>query len=195
MKSLQINRPKISTVLMIVMVTLLIFSRKAKVWLIAGMMMIGFFKPEIPDLNSNQKLNPAPAMEIVGINGHTISLQKLKGKVVFVNFWATWCPPCLAELPSINSLYQKLKNDTNVVFLAIDVDNDLSKSSRFLHDKGYTIPVFGGDDVHVPPSLYANGIPTTLVINKNGEIVFSHFNRANYNGEKFEQFISALAKQ
>ncbi len=191
---MQFNRSQIGTVLMLVVVALLFFSHSAKTWLIAGMMMLGFFNPDIPDLRSNQKLAPAPQMELSSINGQHISLKKLKGKVVFVNFWATWCPPCLAELPSINSLYQKLKNDTNIVFLAVDVDNDLSRSSRFLLEKGYSIPDVGGDDAHVPRFFYSEGIPSTYVINKKGEIVFRHFNRANYNGEKFKQFILELSK-
>ena len=191
---MQFNRSQIGTVLMLVAVAVLLFSHSTKTRLIAGMMMLGFFKPDIPDLHSNQKLMLAPPIEVSGINGQQISLQKLKGKVVFVNFWATWCAPCLAELPSINSLYRKLKNDTNIVFLAVDVDNDLSKSSRFLLDKGYTLPDFGGDDAHVPRFYYSEGIPSTYVINKKGEIVFRHFNRANYDGDKFEQFILELSK-
>jgi len=160
-----------------------------------GLMAVGFFKPEIPAAGLGQFFGPAPDMEVKNINGKVINLQQLKGKVVFVNFWATWCPPCLGELPSVNTLYQKFRNDTNVVFLAVDVDNDLSKSTKFLQAKGYTMPVYAGDDLHVPHTLYNEGIPTTLVINKKGFIAFKHLNRANYADPAFEDFIVQLTKQ
>jgi thiol-disulfide isomerase/thioredoxin len=158
-----------------------------------GLMMLGFFKPDIP--KPGEKPMPAPQMQVQDINGRTTDLQQLKGKVVFINFWATWCPPCLAELPSINALYQKVKDNPNIVFITVDVDNNLQKSTQFLQNKGYTFAVYGGGPAQVTDKLYENGIPTTLVIDKKGNIVFSHFNRANYDDEKFERFLTGLSKQ
>jgi len=158
-----------------------------------GMMLLGFFKPDIP--KAGEKIAPAPAIQVQDINGKITDLQQLKGKVVFINFWATWCPPCLAELPSINALYQKAKNNPDIVFLTIDIDNNLRKSTQFLQNKGYTFSVYGGSPNQVPDKLYENGIPTTLVIDKKGNIVFTHFNRANYDDDKFLQFMLSLTKQ
>ncbi len=160
-----------------------------------GLMALGFFKPDIPPLKDRQNLNPAPAMLARSLQGNTVNLQQEKGKVIFVNFWATWCPPCLAELPSINGLYQKVKNNPNILFVTVDVDNNLEKSTQFIREKGYDLPVYGGDPIHVPDKLYENGIPTTLVIDKKGDVVFTHFNRANYDSDEFEQFIIGLTKQ
>ena len=134
-------------------------------------------------------------MQVQDINGRVTDLQKLKGKVMFVNFWATWCPPCLAELPSINKLYQKVKGNPDIVFLTIDIDNNLQKSTQFLQSKGYTFTVYGGSPAQVPDKLYENGIPTTLVIDKRGNIVFNHFNRANYDDDMFTAYLIGLSKQ
>lgn len=191
----KITWSQISTVLLVVFAIAVLFSKRFKSWIIVGMMAVGFFKPNVPSLKDRPNLGPAPAMLARSINGNTVDLQQEKGKVVFVNFWATWCPPCLAEMPSINSLYQKVKNNPNIVFVTVDVDNDLQKSTRFAKDKGYDFPVYGGDSAHVPDKLYENGIPTTLVIDKKGNLVFTHFNRANYDDEKFEQFLSDLSKE
>ena len=180
---------------MVVFVVAYLYSARMKSWLIMGLMMIGFFKPEIPKSRSGDKPEPAPAMLVQNTAGETFDLQQQKGKVVFINFWATWCPPCLAELPSINTLYQKIKADTNIVFVTVDVDNNLVKSSQFLKDKGYTFPVYGGDESHVPNSLFGEGIPTTLVVDKQGNVVFRHLNRANYAGEEFIKFVSDLGKK
>ncbi len=195
MQRYKLNWSNITTVLMVLIAALLIFSPRLKSWVIIGLMTIGFFKPDVPSLKDPQNLSPAPAMLARSLDNKTVDLQQEKGKVVFVNFWATWCPPCLAELPSINQLYEKVKDNPNIVFVTVDVDNNLSKSTQFIKDKGYDLPVYGGDPAHVPNSLFENGIPTTLVIDKKGNVVFSHFNRANYDDEKFLQFMSELSKE
>jgi len=184
---------RILTVLLVIFVVAYLYSPRVKSWVIMGLMMVGFFKPDIP--KHSEKPVPAPQMQVQDVNGRVTDLQQLKGKVVFINFWATWCPPCLAELPSINALYQKVKNNPHIVFLTIDIDNNLQKSTQFLQNKGYTFTVYGGNPAQVSDKLYENGIPTTLVIDKKGNIVFNHFNRANYNDDKFEQFISGLSNQ
>ena len=65
-------------------------------------------------------------------SGNVVQLNDLKGKVVFINFWATWCPPCIHELPSIDQLRQSLKDNKDIVFLMVDVDGDIDKSSAFM---------------------------------------------------------------
>lgn len=102
--------------------------------------------------------------------GNTITLAELKGKVVFINFWATWCPPCIAEMPSIASLKETFKDHKDLVFLMVDVDNNLKKSMKFMSKEKLDLPV------HVPASsipstLLGSSIPTTVIIDKKGEIV------------------------
>jgi thiol-disulfide isomerase/thioredoxin len=160
-----------------------------------GFMMIGFFKPVIPQYKPGDKLLPVPSIDIQTADGKAINLQQLKGKVVFINFWATWCPPCLAELPSINKLYRKVKDNPNIVFITVDIDNNLAKSSQFIRDKGYSFSVYGGDGNGNLAKLNEDGIPVTLVIDKQGNIVYDHGNRANYDDDKFEQFITGLSMQ
>jgi len=185
----------ISTALLALLLVAVIFSPRAKSWLIMGLMMLGFFKPDIPQIKPGEKFEPLPAMQVQSADGEVIDLQQRKGKVIFINFWATWCAPCLAEMPSVNALYEKVKNNPNIIFLAVDVDNNLQKSSKFLLNKGYQFPAYGGDAAHVPDKLFGNGIPTTLVADKKGNIVFTHFNRANYDNDEFVKFLTDLAKE
>jgi thiol-disulfide isomerase/thioredoxin len=188
----RITFDRMLTVLLVIFVVAYLYSPRVKSWVIMGLMMVGFFKPDIP--KPTEKSIPAPQMQVQDINGHVTDLQQLKGNVVFVNFWAMWCAPCLAELPSVNALYQKVKSNPNIVFLTVDIDNNLQKSTQFLQSKGYTFTVYGGSSAQVPDKLYENGIPTTLVIDKRGNIVFSHFNRANYNDDKFTAYLIGLSK-
>src|SRR5437588_6658240 len=97
----RITFDRILTVLLVMFVVAYLYSPRVKSWVIMGLMMVGFFKPDIP--KPGEKKVVAPQMQVQDINGRVIDLQQLKGKVVFINFWATWCPPCLAELPSINA--------------------------------------------------------------------------------------------
>ncbi|MDB5134396.1 MAG: TlpA family protein disulfide reductase [Mucilaginibacter sp.] len=157
-------------------------------------LMAGFFNPPIPK-TLGEKLYQAPPFEVQSINGKTINLQQQKGKVIFLNFWAVWCPPCLAELPSVNDLYLKIKDNPNIVFISVDVDNKLDRSVLMAKNRGYSFPVYGGNTDALPAQFFSGTIPTTLVINKQGFVVFDHINRANYNDDKFFNYITDLAKQ
>lgn len=173
-------------------VLLLFFNPSAKAWLIRGLMQVGLFQPQV----SAAALTAAPLNDITFIdaNNKPISLAQLRGKVVFINFWATWCPPCIAEMPSINQLHQSMAGNNNVVFLMVDADNDLSKSLPFMERHHYTLPVFNSVTA-IPQSMCGNSIPTTVVINKKGQMVFHHEGTADYSGQKFTTYLNALAAE
>src|ERR1700744_3525044 len=171
MKFKKITLSNVFTVLLVLFTVAVIFSARVKSWVIMGLLAVGFYNPHIPQLKPGEKLQPAPALVVQTVDGKVLDLQQQKGKVVFINFWATWCPPCLAELPSVNDLYLKVKDNPNIVFLSIDADNNLPKSSLFLKNKGYVFPVYGGEMKGLPHTFYPEIIPTTVVIDKKGFIV------------------------
>ncbi|MFD1772284.1 TlpA family protein disulfide reductase [Sphingobacterium suaedae] len=103
-------------------------------------------------------------------NGKTLSLRSLTGKVVFINFWATWCPPCIQEMPSIHQLKQSFNDTADVVFLMVDVDNNIEKSSAFMKKKKYDLPVYVPAS-DIPPDYLGGAIPTTVILDKKGEVV------------------------
>ncbi|MBC7654025.1 MAG: TlpA family protein disulfide reductase, partial [Oligoflexus sp.] len=126
----------------------MLISPKLKGIVIQGLMKIGLFQPKLPD-NTEAGSNAiiADTEQKSGIlfrdeNGNVIDLAELKGKVVFINFWATWCPPCIAEMPSINKLQEKFKDNKNFVVLMVDADNKLEKSKKFMTKNGYSLKVF-----------------------------------------------------
>ncbi|WP_156167606.1 MULTISPECIES: TlpA family protein disulfide reductase [Sphingobacterium] len=102
--------------------------------------------------------------------GKVLQLSALKGKVVFINFWATWCPPCIHELPSIDQLRQSLKDNKDIVFLMVDVDGDMEKSSAFMAENKYDLPLYiaAGE---IPAEFLGQSIPTTVILDKAGKIV------------------------
>ncbi len=108
-------------------------------------------------------------VSFTGQDGQTTAVSALKGKVVFINFWATWCPPCIKELPSINKLRHGFKDNDNVVFLMVDVDGKMEESSAFMKNNNYDLPVFipAGN---IPPDYLGDAIPTTVILDKKGSI-------------------------
>ncbi|HBN6702598.1 TPA: redoxin family protein [Elizabethkingia anophelis] len=102
--------------------------------------------------------------------GKTVSLNELKGKVVFINFWATWCPPCIQEMPSINKLKQSFKDNEEIVFLMVDVDNKMEKSTAFMAKNGYDLPVYVPAG-NIPPEYLGEAIPTTVILDKSGDMI------------------------
>lgn len=133
---------------------------------------------------AQQAINePAPAFAIKDLNGKTIALQDLKGKVVIVDFWATWCGPCKASLPGMQMAVNKYKNNPDVVFLFIDTwETDaefIAEVKKFVADHHYNdmhvlIDEKGSDgrQAKVVSSYQVTGIPTKFVIDKDGNIRF-----------------------
>lgn len=199
-KSLKSN---IGFVITLIFISILVFSPKAKGLLMTGMVRTGLFDADITGLEP--KPGAVPTAETTGENlpvvssalftsseGTMLDLARLKGKVVFLNFWTTWCPPCIAEMPSVNRLYNKLKNNKNVVFVLADADGKLEKSTAFMKKKKYDLPVYipAGE---IPEQLFRGSLPTTVIINAKGEIVFAHEGMANYDTPEMEKFLNELS--
>lgn len=123
--------------------------------------------------------------------GELIKLNDLEGKVVFINFWATWCPPCIAEMPNINKLYQQYQDDDQVVFLMISLDRKFETAVKFLDQKGYAFDIQEPQG-NIPRDFNTRGIPITYVLGKNGEIEYTRVGMGNYNTQKFKEFLEEL---
>jgi len=120
------------------------------------------------------------------LNGEDFKMSDTKGKVVFLNFWATWCPPCVGEMPSIQRLYEKLK-DEEVVFVCVSQE-DSSKVSRFIKEKGFTFPIYTMKGA--PPAVFnTQGIPATFILTSEGKVAFRHVGGAKWDDEKTVDFI------
>ena len=186
----------ILTWLFVVFIASMLIFPGVKAGAIRGLMTVGFFQPKIPvtEENTGTSKTAGPSLFLSDIKGQTLDLADLKGKVLFINFWATWCPPCIAEMPSIESLYSKFKNNKEVVFLMIDADNNPVKSIDFMKKNGWTLPVFFPAG-NIYGDYFTGTLPTTVIIDKNGVITFKHSGTADYSNPKFENYLEELSKK
>ncbi|MFT3902919.1 MAG: TlpA disulfide reductase family protein [Niabella sp.] len=182
----------ITTALLAIFVVAMLISPDVKAWAIQGLMKVGLFQPGVESASATPNETPKEwDVNMVDGKGDTITGSSLKGKVVFVNVWATWCPPCIAEMPSIGKLYQKFKNNPDVMFLLVDADNNMKKANRFLNRRKLDLPVHNSN-MELPAEWFQGSLPTTVILDKAGNIVYRHVGAADYGNEKFARFLDGL---
>lgn len=116
----------------------------------------------------------APALALSDLEGQTVRLEALRGKVVLVDFWATWCAPCLEELPFLQRLHERHR-EAGLVVLAVSVDDDASNVRRFVQRQGLTMPVLHDRGKEVVGRWAPPNMPTSYVVDRRG--VVRHVNR------------------
>jgi len=130
---------------------------------------------------------------IKDLNDNKINVEQFKGKVIFLNLWATWCGPCRAEMEGIQNLYSKIDKEKVVfIILSLDKEKDKSKIVDYIKKKGFTFSAYqpSGD---LPDQLQVPSIPTTFIISKNGMIVRKEVGGMRYDTSKFQKFIEELS--
>ena len=128
--------------------------------------------------NANNDKTPAIDFELKDQYGKTHKLSDYKGKVVFLNFWATWCPPCKMEMPDIQKIYEKYEKqgeESEVVVLSLAAPNtqdekDIDGIEAFLEENGYTYPVLMDDGGYTFGAYRISSLPTTFMIDKEGNV-------------------------
>jgi peroxiredoxin len=111
----------------------------------------------------------APDFSLTDKDGKTWTLSSLKGKVVFLNFWATWCPPCREEMPSMQRLYEQLPNDKFGMLAVLENDKP-ERAEAFAAELGLTFPILYDEAKTAWPKYGLTGLPETFIIDKNGRV-------------------------
>ena len=126
--------------------------------------------------------------------GAAVSLSSYAGKVILLNFWATWCPPCRNEIPSIESLYTKFK-DQGFVVLGVDLQEDPASVSDFVKKYAITYPVVLDQTGQVASQYGARGIPLSFLIDRKGQITSGAIGGREWSGPETEALVKALLSQ
>src|SRR5690606_23112295 len=180
------------TIVMVIFVGIMLFSPDAKSFVLRQLMATGLFNASMDKKDAGTANQANTDFDFTDEKGNVQNTASLRGKVVFINFWASWCPPCRAEFPSIETLYAKFKDNPNIFFLTINEDSDPATGKAYLDKEGFSIPMYRSN-VNVPSKIYSGALPTTIVLDKHGEIRFHHTGFANYAADKFVKQIEKLS--
>ncbi|MGM9596369.1 MAG: TlpA family protein disulfide reductase [Eubacteriales bacterium] len=162
------------------------------------------YEPEltVPPVNSgdsstagSQKEFNSPDFTVLDSDGNEVRLSDFAGEPIVINFWATWCPPCRAELPDFNEMYTKYGNDVN--FLMVNLTDGISETiegvKSFVSQEGYTFPVYYDTQSDASSTYSVYSIPLTLFIDKSGNIVGNHVGAMS--GQTLESYLLRLLGQ
>ena len=185
---------KVAYYLITALVLIILISPKVKIFIISVMMKVGFLPPPTENIADIGKRNLTQSVLRRSADGKIINTAELKGKVLMINFWATWCPPCVAEMPSINKLYLHYKSNSQFAVIPVDVDGNFKKAIGFMQENGYNLPVYQIIG-RLPDDLMSDNIPTTVIINKGGKIIAKHQGAADYTDISFHRYIDRLLKE
>lgn len=143
------------------------------------------------DLSEKERVSVDYDMPLVSLSGDRANLEDFRGKVVFLNFWATWCPPCIAEMPGIQALYEQYGHREDIAFIMVTLDEDTDKATEFLENREFTFNAYRLNGVR-PEVFRSQTIPTTYVLDKDGRLVSKKEGMASYNTSRFKDFLNNL---
>lgn len=149
------------------------------------------FPPSELSVQEQYPLSPEVASwPIEALNGYTMPFGSLEGKPVVVNFWATWCPPCRAELPGLQDLYKEYKGKVHFAFLS---DETAPVIKKFIQDHQYQdMPFFRYQSV--PKDFATQSIPATFIISPDGKVVLEKKGAARWDSDKVKSILDDLLK-
>jgi peroxiredoxin len=136
----------------------------------------------------------APDFTLPGIDGQPVSLQQYRGKVVFLNFWATWCIPCREEMPGLEQLHQKYQSD-GLAVLAIDLKESAEQVKTFFQKHGLSFPSLLDQQGSVFRDYLVVGMPTTYLIGRDGQLLARGIGGRDWTRAEAQELIRTLMKK
>ncbi len=127
--------------------------------------------------------------------GQPLALSQLKGKVVFVNFWASWCPPCKEEMPSIEALHRELLRNESFRMITIIYKDDPRTAADYMQANSFTFPLFTDNDGLSAQRYGVTGVPETYLVDKKGALRKRVIGPADWNSAEAKAFINSLLSE
>lgn len=134
------------------------------------MMLLTGCVANLPDeLSSTSTIKPPINLTLKDLQGNLVHLKDLRGKVVLVNFWASWCSPCRDEMPILDAFYQAHKSD-NFTLVAVNVSESAKDAAEFIQEQGFTFTVWSDPPGNAMIDLGINGLPASLLLDETGRV-------------------------
>lgn len=127
------------------------------------------------------------------VNGNRVSLSEFKGDIIFINVWASWCPPCIAEMPTIETLHENVDSRENIRFILLSMDEQRQKAVDFIENREIEVPYYFPASP-LPGKLHSPYLPTTYVLSKEGQIIYKKEGIADYSSMNFARWMIELAE-
>ena len=186
---MKLTRSKITNLIFIALIALMIIPQTRQpiqVFLNKGLALIS---PSVVKEAKRDSIQDY-SWKLVDIKGEPVDFTQSRNKVVLINFWATWCPPCIAEMPSLQELYEDYKDQIDFYFVSNEKEDVLK---TFMDKNGYDF------NVQIPKTEYpevfdVSSIPRTFLIDRSGSIVMDKAGAANWNSKKVRETIEVLLK-
>jgi thiol-disulfide isomerase/thioredoxin len=136
---------------------------------------------------------PAPDFTLHAMSGPNMRLQEQRGRVVMINFWATWCGPCRQEMPKLDKLYQKY-GDSGFVLMSVNVDDDQRTAADVAAKLGVSFPVLWDTDKKVSRLYDLSTMPSTVIVDRDGKVRYVHRGYLAGYEETYEKQVRELLK-
>ncbi|MGH7949952.1 MAG: TlpA family protein disulfide reductase [Candidatus Binataceae bacterium] len=135
----------------------------------------------------------APEFRLQGTDGRWVILRSLRGKVVFLNVWATWCGACRSEMPAMNRLYEHLRSNSDFEMFAISIDDQPGDRVRaFIQKGGYAFPVLLDPENRIATAYEVGGIPHTFIVDREGRIAWDVVGAPNWSDPSIRAAIEKM---
>jgi thiol-disulfide isomerase/thioredoxin len=184
---MRLKRPKLSNIIFLVFIILMIIPQTRQpiqIYLHKGLAM--FSPSEISE--NERKILTNYSWKLKSLNGLDYDFKQAEDKVILINFWATWCPPCIAEMPVLQSLYNDYGDKIEFLLVSQEAETVIRK---FLDKHDYTFEIHRSIS-EIPLMLQTKSIPRTLIISKEGNIVVDKIGVANWNSESVRETLDKL---
>ncbi len=181
---MKISKKQLTNIAFVLLIGLMIFP-PTKVYFIR----LFSFSPSIESVENQHKITIAN-WKLKGLNAKNIDIKDLNNKVVFVSFWATWCPPCIAEMPSMKALYEDYKDKVTFLFIT---NEDWNTVNKFYNKRSYDFPTYN-ELTSTPKELKSTTIPATYILSKDHNVMVAKKGAANWNADSIRSLLDTLIK-
>ncbi|OIQ29744.1 MAG: thiol-disulfide oxidoreductase [Bacteroidetes bacterium MedPE-SWsnd-G2] len=185
------GKKQISNILFIIFIALLLIPQTRRPIQVAlNSIKVAIFSPSIIDDSEVEKLLTYN-WELQNENGLKINFEDYKGEVVLINFWATWCPPCIAEMPSLDELYKDYNGKVKFLFVT---NEDIATVQKFKKKKDFQFKMHSSLS-SIPAQFETSSIPRTFILSKTGKIVVDETGAADWNSDRTRELLNRLLSE
>lgn len=154
----------------------------------------GIMNADVETVSNNEARDFEFEQTIRTSDGKLMSMEQFKGKVIFLNLWASWCAPCKAEMPGIEEVYLELKDLEKIEFVLLNIDRNEEAAEKYMNRHDFAFPYYKWTG-SLNQQLAVGSIPATFIVDKEGKIVKKHIGMAKYNTPSFKKLLIKLANK